>query len=329
MINPQFTTQLRDLLATIQTSLIILPAQPTFEQAVTACALLESLRLAGKEARLLCPVGSKDNQNLQMYSPILAPLEAATSEIGHQNLSISFEYDEAAVDKVSYHIGEESKRFYLTIKPRPGHPPLDTKSVDFSYTGAEADLVFLIGVQQLDTLDQLYFGYEELYRNSALVTINTFEPEFGLIKLDVSGAASQSELIAQLLMELELPLSSEIATYLLSGVESATDSFRSLSTTSHTFEIAAKLLQLGARRIKRELTTAHSVAVQNSGAQDMSASTEVSIAQDEDQNQGQQSLRKKSKADGAKKAGTKRKVAAGNSEPGSLKYQPSNSTSRG
>jgi len=56
--------------------------------------------------------------------------------------------------------------------------------------------------------------------------------------------------IAYLLQELDVTFDAEISTNLLTAIESATQTFRSLSVTAQTFEIAGKLLSMGARRVR-------------------------------------------------------------------------------
>jgi hypothetical protein len=180
----------------------------------------------------------------------LAGVQDLNTQLGKQNLVIEFDYEESAVDKVSYHIGEESGKFYLTIKPKKGSKPLDKSRVDFTYAGADADLIFLVGVHDLETLDQLYFGYEPLYENAFVVTLNSFKPELGNVQIDLSGGSSLSESLVGLLTGLEIPVTEEMATNLLRGIEQATDNLQSFAASADTFEVVAKLLRSGARRAK-------------------------------------------------------------------------------
>lgn len=295
MFPQEALVQLKELLASTQNVFIIMGAQANLDQLAVASSLSLALAEAGKDIKLACPQEPKPTREL-------AGLNQLVTVIGNQNLSISFDYDEQAVDKVSYHIGEETNKFYLTIKPKKGHPPLNIDSVELSYTGAEADLVFLIGVGQLDQLDQLYFGYEDMYRNSPIVTIGTFQPEFGLIKLDASGATCLSEPVADLIEQLDLSLNSDAATNLLTAIEECTDGFRSMSATATTFETVAKLMKAGARRTRRPAATP----------------TPAQVVAPEKTNKP---------AVVAKKPSVKNKKET-DVAPGSLKYQPSQGAGR-
>ncbi len=245
MIGSEEVEQLKELLAQSQSVFVVFGAGASLDHKAVAVALHRALTAAGKEVLLISPAKLSEKDTSELLG-----LESLTTEIGNQNLSVSFPYDESAVDKVSYHIGEETKRFYLTIKPKKGVRPLDSTQVDFSYTGAETDLIFLIGVSKLESLADVYVGYEDLYASKPVVTVNSFSPDFGNVHLDTSGTPSMSEAIVKVLRDLEMTIDGDSATNLLSAIEAVTKHFQSLSTTADTFETVAHLLRLGARRVR-------------------------------------------------------------------------------
>lgn len=244
MIALEQLTSLKEYLQTAQSAAVILGPKPTADQAAVASALYLGLVALGKEAGIYAP------KNLSHRS--FTALKDLRTELGKQNLVVEFDYDENAVDKVSYHIGEGSGKFYLTIKPKKGSKPLDSSSVKFSHAGAAADIVFLVGVHDLETLDQLYFGYENLYESAFVTTFHTFKPELGNVQFDLSGRSSMSESVVDILAGLAMPLSADMATDLLVGVEAMTQNLQSRTATADTFEIVAQLLRAGARRSKNQ-----------------------------------------------------------------------------
>jgi hypothetical protein len=243
MFTTDQATQLRDLLPTARTLMILLGPQPSVDQVAAATALALSFQSVGKEVILASP------QPNTVLIPLLG-LDQVKHELGHQNLEISFAYEPTAVDKVSYHIDDNQQRFHLVIKPQKGASPLDAQTIEFAYTGASADLLFLVGVHDLESLAQLYFGYEELYTTTSTVTLHTFEPALGNIKITTEGQSSFSELVASLLKAVEIPVSPDAATNLLAGIEGETHGFTSYATTAETFQQVAELLRSGARRLK-------------------------------------------------------------------------------
>jgi nanoRNase/pAp phosphatase (c-di-AMP/oligoRNAs hydrolase) len=260
MIQPEQVSQLKELISRASDIFVIFPKKANYDQLASAAALSLVLQESGKNVRLLSPRLSDQPEGL-------TGLEQTTDQIGNQNLCISFDYVEEQVEKVSYHIGEDSQKFYLTIKPQKGHQPLDSSKVEFSYTGAETDLIILVGVSALDSLGQLYYGYEDTYRNLPMVSINTHETDLGNLRLDLSGATCLSEGVAKALFDIGLSVSSDAATNLLAAIEDATSQFQSFSASALTFEMAARLMQHGARRVHRHQSGQLSLAESQSRAE--------------------------------------------------------------
>lgn len=251
MITPEQTTNLRQLIDSTKSIVIAIGADATLDQYACATALSASLETSGREVLLVSPTEPRV-EHTSLFS-----IDKVKTELGNRNLSVSFDYTATSVDKVSYHIGEETNKFYLTIKPQKGHQPLDTKTVEFAYTGADADFIFLIGVHSLESLEQLYYGHEQFFTDTTIVTFHNFEPNIGQFKLSTAGAASMSEVMTKLMVDLGLEISGDVATNLLVGIEAATDNFSSLTTTAETFEAVSQLMRLGARRIKSQAKVSH------------------------------------------------------------------------
>lgn len=236
--------QLKDHIAAAQSMIVLLGPKATYDQVATGLALTESLQTAGKEVVVACPV------EVAASMGNLIGVESIQQKLGNQNLSIKFPYQAEAVDKVSYHISDDNETFYLIIKPQKGYKPLDANQVTFDYTGADSDMIFLIGVHEVESLEHLYQGYEELFEQATVVSIHTFETEVGNLKIDISKYGSYSQAMASMFQHLELSLSGNAPTNLLAGIELTTEGFTSITTTADTFETVAQLMRQGARRLK-------------------------------------------------------------------------------
>lgn len=239
--------QLKPLLSPAQNVLVVFPATASFDQAALATSLGIVLEKMGKRVSLLSP----DTEGSKVTG--LTGLDKVSTKVGNQNLNVIFDYKKESIDKVSYHIDEESQKFYLVIQPQKGFPPLEVSAVSFDYAGMDADLIFLVGVSSLESLDGLYAGYEDLYKDTTTISIHNYQTSFANINLDISGKTSFSEFGVGLIEGLGGELDSESATNLLSGIEETTQSFSSFSTTANTFATAAKLMQQGARRTRRKM----------------------------------------------------------------------------
>ena len=143
--------QLQELLNISETVVVIVKDQPNLDQLATAATLSLALKGMGKTVHFLTPNPIPSTEATDHISGT----EILEHSMGNQNLVVSFEYNEQSVDKVSYHIGEESGKFFLTVKPKKGYPPLESSQVEFTYTGMEADLAFLVGFHDLETLENL------------------------------------------------------------------------------------------------------------------------------------------------------------------------------
>lgn len=240
---------MHQLVESAQEIALIISAKPSLDEQAVYAALSQWLNQLGKHVRQVAP-------QVPVWNEHLVPLGEVKTELGNQNLLVSFDYSEEQVDKISYHIGEETKKFYLTIKPKQGAEPLDPNTVTFARSGAEFDLVITVGVSDLNSLSSLYFGYEDLYKNTTLLSLAEYETSFGTTKLSATGASSLSEVVAKSLLAeaLTTSLSAEVANKLLYGIESKTNGFRTLSTTAETFAVVAELMKRGGVRAWKPVT---------------------------------------------------------------------------
>jgi len=240
------TSTLNSLLAAAQTIVVFFADNASTDVVLSAVSFAQGLASLGKSVTVASPQPVANE--LQQFSGVTD----IAQELGNKNLDVSFPYQEDQVDKVSYNIDEEAKTFHLVIQPKKGVRPLDTQDVKFTFTGAEADLIVTFGIDQLDQLGQLYSEYQDLFQAAPIISFNSDETSFGTLKLSTAGSASYAEVVAYVLQELSVTLSPDMATNLLAGIESATQTFRSLTVTAQTFETAAKLLEAGARRVRLE-----------------------------------------------------------------------------
>ncbi len=243
--------QIKELLMRSQRVLVILGPDCKEDMCAVAVSIQAGLKGMSKAVGFHSPMP-------ETYARWLPSGCELTNDIGNKDLTISFPYQAESVEKVSYHIDETDQRFCLVIKPQPGMKPLASHEVEFYYSGAEADLIFVIGAPSLESLEQLYIGYESLFVDTTVISINTFEPDYGHIKLDISGTSCASEATVSLLQAWEMAVQSDMSTQLLANIDAATNHFSSFTASAETFESVAWLLRQGARR-----KTNQNVATQN------------------------------------------------------------------
>lgn len=245
MLQPNQLKQVKGLINKEQSMLVIMGANASFDHKLAASSLYLALkrRLKDKKQAAVELLAPKALENKTIIG-----LDQLKTKLGDKNLLVSFDYDENAVGKVSYHIDEDNQKFYLTIRPKKGHDPLPTDTVKLEHTGSDADLVFLLGVKQLEELNQLYYGYEGFFRDTTTISLANFKADYADISLDLGQYSCLSEAMVDLIVGTDLKLDNAVATNLFAGIYHQTQHFTSLRATAHTFKTAAKLIEAGARR---------------------------------------------------------------------------------
>lgn len=244
MITQNQASRIQSALATAQSIFIALPHNPNFDKAAAGLGLYLSLIKAKKSVE----IGSPTEMRVEFSSLVGVDKIKDSFQGGKDSLIVSFDYIEDAIEKVSYNI--ENNKFNLVIKPRAGHPPLDSERVKYSYTGGKVDLVFTIGASSLGNLGRIYEDNQGAFKESQIINLdnNPQNREYGEIDLVDPTAASLSEEVANLIALLRLPTDGDIGSNLLLGIERATSRFSSIKVGSNTFEAAAFCLKIGARR---------------------------------------------------------------------------------
>lgn len=216
--------------------LVLLPPEPDAELVSSATVLHQALKQSGKASILGCSSAIEGNEEIK-------------TAVGKQNLIISFPYKEEAVEHVSYDIDETANRFNLIIRPKENSQPLDVKSVQYNYTGAKADLVFVFGIASLEELGKLYSDEKPFLDNAPIVVLKKGGQPADFAAFDLSGqrVLSLAELVIWFLRATELRLAPETAGSLYKQLVSSTNNFQSPLITPETFEAAAYLLRSGAR----------------------------------------------------------------------------------
>lgn len=235
-------SSLKKTLAPAQSILVALPQKSNHDKVAAALSLFLSLKKMGRRSSVTCP----DKMTVEFSS--LVGVSEISQKIDGKDLLVSFDYVEESIEKVSYHI--EGGKFNLVIQPKEGFPPLSTDRVDYSYSGGQADLVFIIGSPSLNNLGEIYQKNKALFEENKVVNLDNGadNTRFGKFNLVNERASSCSEIAGGLVFRLGLPVDVDIATNIFSGLERATGNFSSPRVGAGTFQIAASCLQAGARR---------------------------------------------------------------------------------
>lgn len=223
--------------------LILLPTRPYFDQVAAGLSLYLSLK-GQKPVDIYCP------SDMTVEFNRLVGVNKVTKELGSKNLSLRFtNYDANNIERVSYDV--ENGEFKLTVIPKSGFDSPKKEQIQINYSGVSADTAILIGgangnhFPALETKDLanakvLHIGTKDLAINQRQI-MSFARP-----------AGSVSELVYSLIKESGFSLDPDIATNLIMGIETGTNSFSSREVTAETFETVADLMKRGGRRSAQE-----------------------------------------------------------------------------
>jgi len=249
----------KDALAKADSIYVLLPRQVNLDSVASAIALYASLLETGKNVSI-ASAGSLPEQASQ-----LPQSDLISDKIGNRNLVISIKVDSRdSIDKVSYNLDEEGKTFNLIIQPKKGRPALKSDDVGFSYAGAQADLVFIVGANRYEDLGRFYEDEKKLFAEAKTVAVNRFSANrYAEIHIDEVDTGSVSEVVYKLMPQLGLNVNDKIATNLLAGIHYSTANLQSPAVTADTFEAVAALLRAGGVR-QMQATGSQTPSFQNS-----------------------------------------------------------------
>lgn len=232
---------LKDALPTLTSVVILLPDNASRDAVAAALALYLSFIQLGKSTTVAYP-----RPAIVGWSHLVG-VNKLVQNLGNKNFVISLEYVEGSIEKVSYNI--EGNKFNLVVEPRVGAPAFDEKKVNYSYSGISADLIIGIGVSTPEGLGKYYLDNKPLFAQKTVLAID-HKGSVSYGKINVSRpAATVSELSAQFMKDVGLPMTPDIASNLYDGIVSGSRNFTITTVSADTFEVVAHLLRQGARKM--------------------------------------------------------------------------------
>ncbi|MFO0703240.1 MAG: hypothetical protein U0525_00780 [Patescibacteria group bacterium] len=237
-INP-IELVLRDI-GPSQMPAVVLPTNPSPDAVSAGLALYFALGKQGKQAMIACP--TPVNYDIPGVEHVKTSFTG-----GGRNLVISFPYTDGSVDKVDYRI--ENGSFNLIVIPREGFEKITPEQMSYSYQGGQPDTFITMGVGNLQSLGKLYQDNKEILDTLPLVVVNKQKPaiSFGSSEFYKENALL-TEIALDLIQNLEIQLDQNIATVAFAGLATSTNNFTNDATTPESFELAGKLLRMGAKK---------------------------------------------------------------------------------
>jgi len=201
----------------------------------------------------------KLNKNVEIiidnFSPptelnFLPAIENIKKEASHlKKFIISLDISQTELEELSYDISNKELEIYLTAK-KGFFRPADVKMKDSGY---KFDLIIVLGSQELESLGALYDNHPDFFYQTTIINLDyqSQNDHFGQINLIELNKTAVAEITYYLFKSFNQALINEkIATCLLTGLISATNSFKSLRLTPECLNTASELISLGADKEK-------------------------------------------------------------------------------
>ena len=246
-----FHPLIEEAVATLEkvNSVLIVAHQKPDGDALGACLAMKSaLELLGKKVVVA-------NSSPAPFELMFLP--------GSQNLSPSVHGQQELVlqlpitkERTQARVRYEVEEGMLKIYAHSGGIPFREEELTFGVGAvSDADMIISLDTPELSMLGEVYEKEKKLFSQLPIINIDHHisNTEYGSVNVINSRASATCEIIYELLLCLEEKkgctlITEDVATFLLTGIITDTGSFQHSNTTPHSFDVAATLIEKGARQ---------------------------------------------------------------------------------
>ncbi len=226
--------------------LLLTHKQPDGDALGSILALLQALRKLNKTVNAVVsdPIPTQLN-----FLPGLNLLES--DFLSGKDFIVSINTTNTGVKKLGYKKDEENNRVLIMITP--SHGVIRREDVALESNSYEVDLIITLDCSSVDRLGDFYNQHTPLFYETPLINIDHHpdNEQFGAVNWVDVTATSTAEILVSLIEALGREtslLDADIATNLLTGITTDTDSFQNMNTTPKSLTVAAQLVALGGRQ---------------------------------------------------------------------------------
>ncbi len=239
------TQQLRQLLETSRHILLVMNSTQNTDSICGAVAWKKFLEKQNKQVDIIA-----DNFVLPKNLKFIKGVEEIQPQISHlQKFILKVDVTNVKIDTLSYDIKDNWLSIYLT--PKQG--VLTKNELRTAQSGLKYDLIITINAQDLESLGKIFFNNTDLFYKVPVINFDNHpgNEHFGQVNFVELTATSISEIIYKTMTQISAShIDADIATALLAGMISQTQSFKTTNVTPHTLNTASELMNLGADREK-------------------------------------------------------------------------------
>ncbi|MFA4815413.1 MAG: DHH family phosphoesterase [Candidatus Gracilibacteria bacterium] len=239
-------TQAEDLLRNAK-NILIAPSSPMDGDSVgSSLALMMALRKMGKQVTV---VAYDPMPEALKFLPFVSQIQSSIEP--SRDLVISLSTENAEVEHLKYEV--EQGKINIIVTPKSGKFMPD----DLSFQSPEAnfDLIVTVDTGDLVQIGKLYEEHRDLFARVPVLNIDhhASNGKFGSHNYLEYGFSATTQIITPILQTFEKErgeelIDEDVATLLLVGIITDTGSFQHSNTTPEAFEVAADLLERGARQ---------------------------------------------------------------------------------
>ena len=239
------TQQLRQLLEASRHILLVMNSTQNTDSICGAVAWKKFLEKQNKQVDIIA-----DNFVLPKNLKFIKGVEEIQPQISHlQKFILKVDVTNVKIDTLSYDIKDNWLSIYLT--PKQG--VLTKNELRTAQSGLKYDLIITINAQDLESLGKIFFNNTDLFYKVPVINFDNHpgNEHFGQVNFVELTATSISEIIYKTMTQISAShIDADIATALLAGMISQTQSFKTTNVTPHTLNTASELMNLGADREK-------------------------------------------------------------------------------
>ena len=243
-ITPQ--QQIVNLIKNKDKILLISHRKPDGDAIGSVLALYTVLRSIGKD---VLAVSSDSVPDIYNFMPNLDVIN--TNFKNSQDFIITLDCAKVEVDKLKYNL--EDNKVNIVVSPLSGS--FSEKEVSFSKGESNFDLIIVLDSADLEQIGRIYEQSSDLFFSAPVINIDHHASNifFGNVNLVDITAASTTEILFEVIQKMEKIenkklITEDVATLLLTGIITDTGSFQNPNTTPKSFDIAAELIDFGARQ---------------------------------------------------------------------------------
>ncbi len=211
----------------------------------SALACYMFLKSLGKEATVIVPETPPESLSfLPGFDAVKEDISEAQQFIMTVNLDEGME-----VDKLRYTV--EENKVNIIVSPKNGR--IKSQHVTLSEGEPAYDLIVVVDSADLNLLGSVYTDHMDMFSQVPIINVDHHisNTGYGHIKMIDPTAASATEVLYHWFTsrhDLKDKMTKDIATLLLTGLITDTRSFQNPNTTPRSLDIAAELLEMGARQ---------------------------------------------------------------------------------